>query len=68
VVPDAVMAFAGGDAFTIRGAPIAEDVAIVRAGLDFAATPNATLGVSYSGQFGSGLGDNGVTGRLSIRF
>lgn len=68
VVPQAVLAFAGGDDFAIRGAPIAEDVAIVRAGLDFAATPNATLGVSYSGQFGSGLGDNGVTGRLSIRF
>ncbi|MDF2994963.1 MAG: autotransporter outer rane beta-barrel protein [Xanthobacteraceae bacterium] len=68
VVPESVLAFAGGEDFAIRGAPIAEDVAIVRAGLDFAATPNATLGVSYSGQFGSGLGDNGVTGRLSIRF
>lgn len=68
VVPDSVMSFTGGDAFTIRGAPIAEDVAIVRAGVDFAATPNATLGVSYSGQFGSGISDNGVTGRLSVRF
>lgn len=68
VVPQAVMAFAGGDDFGIRGTPIAEDVAIIRAGLDFAATPNATLGISYSGQFGSGLGDNGVTGRLSVKF
>ena len=68
VVPQAVLAFAGGDDFGIRGTPIAEDVAIIRAGVDFAATPNATLGVSYSGQFGSGLGDNGVTGRLSVKF
>lgn len=68
VVPEAALAFSGGDAFTIRGTPIAENVAILKAGLDFAATGNATLGISYSGQFGSGIGDNGVTGRLSIRF
>lgn len=68
VVPQAVLAFAGGDDFGIRGTPIAENVAIIRAGVDFAATPNATLGISYSGQFGSGLGDNGVTGRLSVKF
>lgn len=67
-VPSSVMAFSGGDAFTIRGTPVADDVAIVRAGVDFAVTSNATLGIAYSGQFGSGLSDNGITGHMSIRF
>lgn len=67
-VPQSAMVFAGGDAFTIHGAPIAQDVALVRAGLDFAVKPNATLGIAYSGQYGSGRHDNGITGHFSIRF
>lgn len=66
--PELSLAFSGGDAFTIRGAPIAEDAAIVRAGLDFAVTPNATLGIGYSGQLGSSVSSNGVTGNMSIKF
>ncbi len=68
IIPQTVAAFAGGDVFTTYGAPIAEDTAILSARLDFAATANATLGIGYSGQFGSGLSDNGVTGILSIKF
>lgn len=66
--PESVLAFTGGDAFTIRGAPIAKDTAIVRVGLEFAVAPNATLGVAYSGQLATGVSDNGVTGNLSIKF
>ncbi|MEW5421758.1 autotransporter domain-containing protein [Amorphus sp. 3PC139-8] len=73
--PTATNAFAGGSAFTVEGVPIAEDVAVVGAGLEFdlGAVPmrgisGATLGVFYDGQFGSDLVDNAATGRLTIEF
>jgi uncharacterized protein with beta-barrel porin domain len=30
--------------------------------------PNTTAGVSYTGQFGDGVTDNGVKGRLTLLF
>ena len=60
VTPLSTLAFAGSDAFTVAGAPIARDAAVIEAGLDFAIAPKATLGVSYTGQFGSGVSDNGA--------
>ncbi|MDQ0317287.1 outer membrane autotransporter protein [Amorphus orientalis] len=73
--PVATNAFAGGSAFTVAGVPIAEDVAVLGAGLevDLGAPPDlgiagTTLGVDYDGQFGSGAVDNSVTGRLTVRF
>lgn len=56
----ASLAFAGGAPFTTAGVPIARDAAMVEAGLDFNLTPAATLGVSYAGQFSSGLADQSV--------
>ncbi len=41
---------------------------LVEAGLDFNLGPNATLGVSYSGQLASDLQDNAVKGRLTWLF
>ena len=73
--PTATNAFAGGTAFTEVGVPIAEDVAVLRAGLEVDLGPlpsmgiaSATLGIAYDGQFGSGASDNAATGRLTIRF
>ncbi|MDQ0317513.1 autotransporter-associated beta strand repeat-containing protein [Amorphus orientalis] len=73
--PSATSAFAGGSPFTVQGTPIAEDVAVVGAGLEFdlGAMPargveGVLLGVSYDGQFGSGATDNAVTGRFTVRF
>jgi len=40
----------------------------VRRGLDLALGPNTTAGVSYSGQFGDGVTDNGVKGRFAWLF
>lgn len=68
VIPTSVLAFSGGDAFSVAGAPIARDAAIVEAGVDFNIAPAATLGVSYSGQIGSGVSDHGVNARLKVRF
>ena len=68
LTPLASLAFAGGDAFTIAGVPIARDAAVVEAGLDFALSPNATLGISYGGQFGSGFTDQSVQANFNVKF
>jgi uncharacterized protein with beta-barrel porin domain len=69
VTPGAALAFATtGIGFGITGVPLAEDSALIDAGLDFALGANATAGVSYSGQFGDGVTDNGVKGRFTWLF
>ncbi|MBS9475819.1 autotransporter domain-containing protein, partial [Ancylobacter radicis] len=66
--PTVTQAFAGSDAFTITGAPIAEDAAVLEAGLDVLISATSTLGVAYTGQYGDGVTENGFNARLSIRF
>lgn len=68
-VPLSGMQFASGGApFTIAGVPIARDAAVVEAGLDYAISPSATLGIAYGGQFGSGVTDQSVRANLSVKF
>ncbi|WP_263498419.1 autotransporter domain-containing protein [Mesorhizobium sp. CA13] len=66
--PLASVAFADGSSFTVAGVPIAEDAAVLEAGLDFAISDSATLGVSYTGQFASQAHDHGAKANLSVRF
>ncbi|MET3353696.1 UNVERIFIED_ORG: outer membrane autotransporter protein [Xanthobacter viscosus] len=66
--PTSVNAFAVFDAYTVAGVPIAEDAAVVEAGLDIKLSPQATLGLVYAGQFGSGATDNGGKATLSYKF
>lgn len=68
VNPVSTASFLGSNAFTVTGAPIAKDTAIIEAGLDFVLSKDATLGVSYSGQFGSGAQRNGVNASLKVSF
>ncbi|MBR2691971.1 MAG: autotransporter domain-containing protein, partial [Aquamicrobium sp.] len=68
VTPTISQAFTGSSAFTIAGAPIARDAAVIEAGLDFAIAPQATLGLSYHGQVGSKASDHGVRADLSVKF
>jgi len=68
VTPTSTLAFAGGDAFTIAGVPIARDAAVVEAGFDLKMAANATLGLSYTGQFGGGATDSGANASLSVKF
>ncbi len=49
-VPATENAFAGGDAFTILGAPLAEDSVALEGGLDLAFAGGLGLGLAYSGQ------------------
>lgn len=66
--PTSTHAFAGGDAFTVAGAPISRDTALVEAGLDFRLTPAATLGFTYSGQLASGTHDQAIKANLDVKF
>lgn len=68
LTPTSTFAFAGGDAFTIAGVPIARDSAVIEAGLDFNLASNATLGLSYTGQFGGGTVDQGAKVDLAVKF
>jgi outer membrane autotransporter protein len=68
VTPTIPMAFAGGLPFPVAGAPIARSAAVVEAGLDFKLTNAATLGLSYGGQFGSGLKDHSARIQLNVAF
>jgi subtilase-type serine protease len=52
------MAFAGSQAFTVAGAPIARDAALAELGADVALTSTTTLGLNYSGQYGDGSRDH----------
>jgi len=68
VTPVSTLAFAGGDAFQVTGAPIAKDAALLKAGFDVDVTAGAKLGLFYAGQIASDAADNSVQGRLSIAF
>ncbi|MET4632558.1 autotransporter outer membrane beta-barrel domain-containing protein [Kaistia defluvii] len=68
VTPVSTLAFAGGDAFQVTGAPIAKDAALIKAGFDVDVAAGAKLGLFYAGQIASDAADNSVQGRLSIAF
>jgi outer membrane autotransporter protein len=69
VTPGAALAFAStGVGFDVTGVPLAQDTALIDAGLDLNLSATATLGASYSGQFGDGVQDNAVKGRFTWLF
>lgn len=69
VDPTAQFAFVGGGLpFSVAGLPIAEDTAVVNAGVDYNFNSKVSAGLTYSGQFGDGLQDNAVKGNLDIKF
>jgi subtilase-type serine protease len=69
VVPQAVLAFQGAGApFAISGVPIARDSLLTEAGLDLAIGAQATLGVSYTGQYARNVQDHAAKGKFSWKF
>ncbi|MBZ3691528.1 autotransporter domain-containing protein [Phyllobacterium calauticae] len=69
VTPQAQLAFAsGGESFDVSGLPIAADAALVEAGLAYNIGRTTTLGLTYTGQFSSGVNDNTVKADLTVRF
>jgi len=68
-VPVSLMTFvAGGGPFAIAGVPLAEDVLVVDAGLGVMLAPDATLGLTYGGQFGAEMIDQSVKGGVNVKF
>ncbi|MBR0875614.1 autotransporter domain-containing protein, partial [Bradyrhizobium tropiciagri] len=68
VTPIAALAFQSGSAFALAGSPIARDALVAEAGLDLAVAPNASVGVSWAGQFADQSHNNMVKGNFSWRF
>ncbi|MCA0276720.1 MAG: autotransporter domain-containing protein [Proteobacteria bacterium] len=68
VEPSSTVAFAGGDSFTVYGAPIARDALLIEAGFDLAIAPKATLGLTYTGQIANGARDHGAKATLAAKF
>ncbi|UPA26677.1 autotransporter domain-containing protein [Shinella oryzae] len=66
--PEMTHAFAGSNAFTIAGSPIAQNALAVEVGLSLDLTSNATLGVSYQGQIAGQAQEHGLKANLGIRF
>ncbi|WP_176086882.1 autotransporter domain-containing protein, partial [Martelella sp. HB161492] len=64
----ATHAFVTSNAFTVTGVPIAEDAAIVKAGIDFGVTKSTTFGFAYQGRFGSNARENVVSANLNVAF
>jgi outer membrane autotransporter protein len=68
VKPETTMAFDGSQTFTVAGAPLARDAAVLQLGVDVAVTKNTTVGVAYSGQYGAGNQQNSGNVNVSWRF
>jgi outer membrane autotransporter protein len=69
VNPSALLAFAGGvSAFSVSGVPVDRDALVAEAGLDWQATRDVSIGISYQGQIGERAQDHGVKGNLTWRF
>ncbi|MGY0556433.1 autotransporter domain-containing protein [Lysobacter sp. A421] len=62
------LAFNGSQPFNIVGTAIARNVAMLELSADVAISRNATLGVSYAGQFGDGSRENAGSVNLLWRF
>lgn len=52
----------------LPGMPIAEDTAVIQAGLDVNISEAATLGISYNGEFRKEAMTNGIDAKLNVRF
>ncbi|MDW6025396.1 autotransporter domain-containing protein [Mesorhizobium sp. BAC0120] len=68
LTPLSTQALSVGDAFTIAGVPIAEDAAVIEAGLDFKPAPTTILGLSYSGQIAQDARQHGFRADFNVRF
>lgn len=68
ITPVARQAFLGSAAFDTTGVAIAQDAAVLEAGLDVQVGAGATLGVAYNGQFGDGVSENGFNATFKLGF
>ncbi|MEP7452913.1 autotransporter domain-containing protein [Phyllobacterium sp. SB3] len=68
MTPEASLALNSSAGFTVEGAGIAKDAAIIEAGFDIGIGRATSIGLSYTGQFSSQSHDNAIKADLSVRF
>ncbi|MDP1908587.1 MAG: autotransporter outer membrane beta-barrel domain-containing protein, partial [Hyphomicrobium sp.] len=69
VTPLRTLAFAStGIGMGIGGVPLAQNSALLDIGADVLVGPDATLGLSYMGQYAGDVQDNGLRGRFNWRY
>jgi outer membrane autotransporter protein len=59
---------AGSSVFQVAGVPITEDALLLEAGIDVDVARNASVGLSWSGQFGDDATDNQLKGQILYRW
>src|SRR5690606_24911951 len=62
--PESRNALTGGEAFTVYGTTVADNAAVVEAGVNMHLSENANLTLGYTGQFGGG--NHAQTGQLRV--
>lgn len=62
------LAFQGSQSFTVSGAPLARNAAFTELGVDVAVSRSATIGITYSGQYGGGNRENAGTVGVTWRY
>ncbi|KGM53412.1 hypothetical protein N799_07470 [Lysobacter arseniciresistens ZS79] len=67
-VAEGVHAWAGGQSFTVTGAPLAESSTVAEAGIAAQLGERSLLEFSYSGQFADEARDHGASVRYSLTF
>jgi fibronectin-binding autotransporter adhesin len=68
IYSQSTLAFHGSQPFSVAGTAMARNVAMLELSADVAISRNATLGVSYTGQFGDGSRENAGSVNLLWRF
>jgi outer membrane autotransporter protein len=68
VTPDALLAFRGDDAFSIAGAPIARDAAVIEVGIDAGLSDAVAIGLAYSGEVASEAREHGFNAKVRVKF
>lgn len=67
-VPTAELSFAGGDPFTVQGAPVVTDALVLKAGASVDVSERFAVGVSYGGQFADGQDMHSLRGTITGKF
>jgi outer membrane autotransporter protein len=69
LTPTSSLAFvAGGDAFAISGVSLAENTALLQAGIDLSLSETSTFGINYDGRFAKETNVNAVSANLTVAF
>lgn len=59
---------AGSSLFQVAGVPITKDALLLEAGFDVDVAPNASIGLTWSGQYGDDATDNQLKGQMLYRW